>query len=183
MIGWTSGAPTPQETDLHSMTSRQLQPVFIVGQFKCGTSWLLRILSAHPNVIGVAEIDIVTAACAIKSGAAVLAPTTERLNRFFDKSAWCNIQSPGGWEYTDVVARFQRREIIPTKPWNRSHPRKFIHLSPEAGRTLYERVTAAATPDQAMDAFLAAVSTDADEETHVVLKSADQISRLHILQA
>jgi len=163
--------------------TRQLQPVFIVGQYKCGTSWLLRILSAHPNVIGVAEIDIVSASCNIKSGAAVLAPTAERLNRFFDKAMWCNNHSPSGWENTDVVARFQRREAIPTKPWNRTHPRRFVHLSPAAARALYEQVAAATAPEQAMNAFLDAVSTDADQETHLVLKSADQISRLHILHA
>ncbi|MDP9254715.1 MAG: sulfotransferase, partial [Verrucomicrobiota bacterium] len=68
------------------MTRRDLQPVFIVGQYKCGTTWLLRILSAHPDVIGVAEIDIVSASCDMKGGAVVLAPTPERLERFFDKS-------------------------------------------------------------------------------------------------
>ena len=48
------------------MTTRQLQPVFIIGQAKCGTTWLLRILSAHPHVIGVAEIDVINAACDFK---------------------------------------------------------------------------------------------------------------------
>lgn len=161
----------------------QLQPVFIVGQYKCGTSWLLQILSAHPNVVGVEEIDIVSAACYVKSGVAVLAPTAERLNRFFDKSMWCNAYTPSGWEYADVVARFQRGEPIPTRPWHRNQPRKFMHLSAEAARALYEKVVAATAPEQAMNAFLQAVSTDADKETHVVLKSAAQISRLEILRA
>jgi Sulfotransferase domain len=186
MIGWISGAEDEewaQRIDSQRMTARQLQPVFIVGQYKCGTTWLLRILSAHPNVIGVTELDVVSASCDLKSGLAVLAPTAERLSRFFDKSMWCNARTRSGWDYTDVAARFERGEVIPTRPWKRSQPRKFMHLSAEAGRALYEKIAAATTPEDAMDAFLEAVCTDAREETHVVLKSAYQISRLAVLNA
>jgi len=165
------------------MTTRRLQPVFIIGQYKCGTTWLLRILSAHPNVIGVAEMDVVRAACDFKWGAAMLAPTAERLNRFFDKSKWCNAHNDGAWAYTDVVARFERGETIPSRPWQRSEPRKFMHLSPVAARGLYEKIVAAGKAEDAMDAFLEAVCSDAQEETHVVLKAADQISRLAALNA
>ena len=165
------------------MTSRQLQPVFIVGQYKCGTTWLLRTLSAHPHVIGVAEINVVKAACDFKWGAAVLAPTAERLNRFFDKSMWCNAYNGDAWAYTDVVTRFQRGETMPARPWQRSEPRKFMHLSPESARGLYEKIAAATKPEDAMEGFLEAVCSDAQEETHVVLKAADQISRLATLNA
>jgi hypothetical protein len=164
------------------MMRRCLQPVFIVGQYKCGTTWLLRILSAHPDAVGVAEIDIVNASCDVKHGSAVLAPTAERLDRFFDKSTWCNCYTPSGWKYADVVARFERGEAIPTRFWNRTQPRKFVHLSVEAARVLYEQIKAATTLEEAMDAFLDAVCTDARQESHVVLKAADQISRLQILQ-
>ena len=143
------------------MTTRRLQPVFIIGQYKCGTTWLLRILSAHPHVIGVAEIDVVKAACDFKWGTAVLAPTAERLSRFFDKSMWCNTYNEGAWAYTDVVARFDRGETIPTRPWQRCEPRKFMHLSSQAARGLYEKIVAATKPEDAMEAFLEAVCSDA----------------------
>ncbi|MEM9568404.1 MAG: sulfotransferase domain-containing protein [Cyanobacteria bacterium P01_E01_bin.34] len=39
-----------------------MTPVFIVAQYKCGTSWLLSALSAHPDILGMREIDIVRAA-------------------------------------------------------------------------------------------------------------------------
>jgi hypothetical protein len=169
--------------NLHRMTTRQLQPVFIIGQYKCGTTWLLRILSAHPHVIGVAEINVVKAACDFKWGTAVLAPTSERLSRFFDKSMWCNTYNESAWAYTDVVARFERGETIPTRHWQRSEPRKFMHLRSQAARGLYEKIVAATKPEDAMEAFLEAVCSDAQEETHVVLKAADQISRLATLNA
>jgi Sulfotransferase domain len=182
----TSGAEnkqSPQGIEFARMTPRQLQPVFIVGQYKCGTTWLLRILSTHPHVIGVAEINVVKAACDFKWGAAVLAPIPERLSRFFDKSMWCNTYNGGAWAYTDVIARFQRGETIPARPWQRSEPRKFMHLSSQSARGLYEKIVAAIKPEDAMEAFLEAVCSDAQEETHVVLKAADQISRLATLNA
>jgi hypothetical protein len=165
------------------MTNPYLQPVFIVGQYKCGTSWLGRILSAHPAVIGVSEIDIVGASCNIKRAGVALAPTRERLERFFDKSTWCTVHTAAGWEYVDVVARFECGEPIPTRAWNRSQPRKFMHLSTAAAGALYRQIKTATTPEQAMDAFLEAVCTDAREESHVVLKAADQISKFQILKA
>jgi hypothetical protein len=180
----TSGAEnkqSPERIEFARMTTRQLQPVFIIGQYKCGTTWLLRILSAHPHVIGVAEIDVVKAACDFKWGTAVFAPTAERLSRFFDKSMWCNAYNESAWAYTDVVARFERGETIPTRPWQRSEPRKFMHLSSQVARGLYEKIVAATEPEEAMEAFLEAVCSDAQEETHVVLKAADQISRLATL--
>jgi Sulfotransferase domain len=165
------------------MTRGDLQPVFIVGQYKCGTSWLVRIFSAHPDVIGVAEIDIVGASCNIKRGAVTPASAPQRLERFFTKSTWCNCYTAAGWEYTDVVARFEQGEDIPTRPWNRSQPNKFMHLSTGTARALYHQIKSATSPEEAMDAFLAAVCADARQESHVVLKAADQISKLEILQA
>jgi hypothetical protein len=165
------------------MTRSYLPPIFIVGQYKCGTSWLARILGAHPDVIGVHEIDIVDASCKVKHGAVTLAPMQQRLDRFFDKSAWCNNYTPSGWEYADVVARFERGEEIPTRKWNRNKPLKFMHLSAETARTLYNEIKAATTPEQAMDAFLTAASANAERESYVVLKAADQLWNFEVLQS
>jgi Sulfotransferase domain len=165
------------------MTRSYLPPIFIVGQYKCGTSWLARILGAHPDIIGVHEIDIVDASCKIKNGAVTLAPMEQRLDRFFDKSAWCNNCTPSGWEYADVVARFERGEVIPARSWDRSKPLKFMHLSAETARTLYNEIKAATTPEQAMDAFLTAVSANAERESYVLLKAADQLWNFDILQS
>ena len=32
--------------------------VFIVGHFKCGTTWLINMLSLHPDIIGIAETNL-----------------------------------------------------------------------------------------------------------------------------
>jgi hypothetical protein len=165
-----------------NMRHSYLPPIFIVGQYKCGTSWLARILGAHPDVIGVHEIDIVKASCNRKHGAVALAPMQQRLDRFFDKSDWCNNYTPAGWEYADVVARLERGEEIPTRSWDHSKPLKFMHLKAEAARRLYNQIKAATTPEQAMDAFLTAVCANAERESYVVLKAADQLWNFNVLQ-
>jgi hypothetical protein len=75
------------------------ETIFICGLYKCGTSWLLSALSAHPDVTGLAEIDIIRAACALEPDPAApaargrfeLAPVETRLGRFFGRSAWCRL--------------------------------------------------------------------------------------------
>jgi hypothetical protein len=165
------------------MTRSYLRPIFIVGQYKCGTSWLAGILGAHPDVIGVSEIDIVDSSCNVKNGVVTLAPMEQRMDRFFDKSAWCNNYTPSGWEYADVVARFERGEAIPTRSWDRSMPLKFMHLSAETARRLYNEIKAATAPEQAMDAFLTAVCANAERESYVLLKAADQLPNFEVLQS
>lgn len=178
------------------MNRRNLEPVFIVGQFKCGTSWLLRILSAPPKVNGVAEIDIVRAAYELprvddESGGSVprLASVEDRLNRFFDRSGWCVHYDGSRWRGTDTSAQLERGGDLRTifgdlarKP-DRSKPKKFMNLTPEVATALYHRIKGAERPEAALDAFLEAVCIEAESESHVVLKAADQIAVFDTLEA
>ena len=70
-------------------------------------------------------------------------------------------------------------------PWlvRNVHRGVILAIENPAARELYERIVAASKPEDAMEAFREAVCTDAQEETHVVLKAADQISRLAALNA
>jgi hypothetical protein len=75
------------------------EPVFICGLYKCGTSWLLAALSAHPDVTGLAEVDIIRAACDVDRSSSsmfrgrspALAPVAVRMGRFFGRCAWCRL--------------------------------------------------------------------------------------------
>jgi hypothetical protein len=157
-------------------------PVFIVGQYKCGTSWLLRILSAHPQVIGIREIDIVKAACHIDGPTVRLRSVEDRLHHFFDRSGWCAISSPTGWDNMDVIARFkQGKEFKRTLP-DPAKPQRFINLSSSTVHTLYHRLKTAIHPEEAMDAFLEAVCDDWQNMSYVVLKAADQLRVFKALQ-
>jgi SAM-dependent methyltransferase len=162
--------------------SRSLQPIFIVGQYKCGSTWLLDSLSAHPKVIGIAEIDIVRAACNFGPTGATLAPMKERLYRYFDGSGWCAYYDGHRWNYNDVVARLERSEKIPTVPGNRNKTQRFMNLSSEAQARIYYRIKNAERPEEAMDAFLEGVSEGMEDVSHVVLKACDQIAVFDVLQ-
>ena len=53
---------------------------FIVGHYKCGTTWLINMLSLHPDIIGIAETNLFKYAFSTK--------VNERLNILFSHSAW-----------------------------------------------------------------------------------------------
>lgn len=67
------------------------KPIFIVGMYKSGTSWLLAALSAHPNLIGLREIDIVKAVCRYEGDRLVARTPRERIEQFFGSSSWCSL--------------------------------------------------------------------------------------------
>ncbi len=68
-------------------------------------------------------------------------------------------------------------------PWDRSRPRKFMHLRPEVGVNLYRQIKSAQKPEEAVEAFLEALCSDALGETHIVLKAADQIAVFDVLNS
>ncbi|MEL7085587.1 MAG: sulfotransferase domain-containing protein [Cyanobacteria bacterium P01_A01_bin.3] len=175
-----------------------MTPVFIVAQYKCGTSWLLSALSAHPDVLGMREIDIVRAAHArvaqvdmaktiggdAESGAAIFASNLtsdivnpDRLTLFFGKSAWSpSSETPGhlqAGQHPTALAEGERKF---------SRPQSIRDLSQAQATALYSRILAAEHPHQAMAAFLETVTASESGASHVVLKAADQISVLDALQ-
>lgn len=151
-----------------------LEPVFIVGQYKCGTSWLLSALSAHPDVIGVGEIDVVRAACDIRDGSPELAPERERLERFFGRTAWCS---------ANTVDALEQGLAEPPRRSDLSRPQVFRDLEPRVALELYRQIKSASHPWQATEAFLEAVGAAAQHQTHLVLKGADQIKLFAVLRS
>jgi hypothetical protein len=162
---------------------RAPEPVFIVGQYKCGTSWLLQALSAHPHAVGTSEIDVVRAAYRIERRTATPASPDERLARFF--TSWCPKQDDGKivWRGSEVRARLERGEEIPRQTWSGWTPRTCLQVPPEALRTFYRRAQDARLPEDAMDAFVEAAWAGAEDATVVVFKGADQIAVFDLLQA
>jgi hypothetical protein len=157
-----------------------MEPVFIVAQYKSGTSWLLSALSAHPAVRGLREIDIVRAAYEVEGDVAAPAGLDHRLPHFFGKSAWCNEQALG----YDVVAALAAGEHPEPEKAQPGRPQGFADLHRETALDLYATIRDAADPEESLDAFVAATAAGApDGVTHLVLKAADQIAVLDQLQA
>jgi hypothetical protein len=102
---------------------RYLEPIFIVGQYKCGTSWLLNVLNAHPQIAGVDEIDLVRAACQLtmdenghfmRGSSPRLASVENRMQSFFDRSSWSTYFEERKWHGTNTSTRLERGENIQT---------------------------------------------------------------------
>jgi hypothetical protein len=156
-----------------------LEPVFIVGQQQCGTSWLLEALSAHRQIRGIRQIDVVRAATRVQRlpfGLRFsLAPEADRLTAFFCRSAWC--PDPA------VLRRLQRGQDWHRVPGAPDLPQTLYDLEPDWVRDLYRRIRAASRPEDAMDAFLEAVCTSPQDETHLVFEATDQVAVLSVLQS
>lgn len=193
MIRSDSRTP-PRRRSAHDRTFRldgsPPEPVFIVGCYKCGTSWLLAALSAHPRALGIREVDPVFAARTafgeqprwyqrIWDFRRVIAPTAghraERITQaFLSESAWCP---------QDFLKEVQLGKRHGHGERDDSRPQSFRDLDPEVAMSLYRRLQRARRPEDAMDAFLDAVSSEPRGATHLVLKSAKQLSVFDDLQA
>jgi hypothetical protein len=157
-----------------------MEPVFIVAQYKCGTSWLLGALSAHPAVIGLREIDIVRGAYAVSGASAIPADRDHRLSHFFGMSAWCNRNQ---FDRDPVESLAAGEHAVPQKI-NLDRPQGFADLQPDTALDLYRRVRDAGQPQDALDAFVAATAAAATSEmSHLVLKAADQVAVFDLLSA
>lgn len=151
-----------------------MKPVFIVAQYKCGTSWLLSSLAAHPDVIGLREIDIVRAVYRKGRRAIEAAPRDHRLRGFFGTSAWCR---------EDPLDALQRGDHQDPGPPKLGRPQGFADLAPQMALDLYRAVRDLDDPHQTMDAFVTATSNASEGQTTLVLKAADQIAMFDQLQA
>ena len=66
-------------------------PIFIVGLYKNGTSWLLSALAAHPEFSALRELDVLRSVAG-RSGRRLL-PPEERLTNVFGRSAFCALRA------------------------------------------------------------------------------------------
>lgn len=140
-----------------------LLPVFIVAQYKCGTSWLLAALAAHPDMVGIREIDVIRGAYRSEDDQLRPASPEERLEYFFGRTAWCPEYPPP--------------DALPRRPGDLSKPQGYSDLPPDVMSNLHDAIESAGTPLQALDAFVRGVTpTGPDAPKQIVLKAADQIA-------
>jgi predicted O-methyltransferase YrrM len=161
-----------------------LKPVFIVGQYKCGTTWLLNALAAHPQVLGVAEVDLVRAVYNFAKNECV-GPATreERLYRFFDGSGWCAFHDGRSWRGRDVIERMEQGRTPEVIPGDAGQPLRFLNLPAATQRLLYDRIREADDPQLALNSFLSVISSEESTASHLVMKAADQVPIIEWLES
>ncbi len=162
--------PLAATVHLEASTDNPL-PICIVGQYKCGTSWLLAALSAHPELLGVRELGLLQACCD-RGGESVSLTEIEVRNRLLFQSS--------AWSHGNALERTLAREDDSAEVDLR-RPLSIADLPPAEVRRFYRRCQAASSPYALMDDFLALIRTRSPGTQAVVLKSANQAGFVDVI--
>ncbi|MGE5625977.1 MAG: sulfotransferase domain-containing protein [Bacillota bacterium] len=176
-----------------SASATPADPVFIVGLYKNGTSWLLSALAAHPEFAALRELDVLRSVAG-RSGRRLL-PAEQRLANVFGKSAFCALRAeqlaqarglyrvPAAEAVAGLASLFAAEEGK-SGPWiSRGKPLGFMNFQPETLTAAFAALQRSVTPAAAMDGFLTALAPGLPPGRRLVLKGADQILCLDALQA
>jgi hypothetical protein len=143
-------------------------PVFIVGLYKNGTSWLLSALAAHPEFAALRELDVLRSVAG-RSGRRLL-PPHERLANVFGRSAFCALraeQLQSARPFYDLppeeavagLARLLAPDGGKGGHWpSQGRPLGFQNFAPELLARGFAALRDATTSAEAMDGFLAALA-------------------------
>ncbi len=179
------------------MNKRPKNPIFIIGLYKCGTTWLLSALSAPPQALGLREFDVIRAATVKGADRIELPPPEERAKAFFARSSWCMADPDTALEALQIspekAAALIRNSPAELKiPDDRRSgrpgiagllPRTFYDLDAESATEMIRAVKEAKYPEQLVGRFIELAATPGEAGGHVVLKAADQIAVFDKLQA
>lgn len=180
-------------------------PVFIVGLYKNGTSWLLNALAAHPQFAALRELDMLRSVGG-REGRRLL-PRRQRLANVFGKSAFCGLKAeqlaPGAfrahltdppgtaatlYDLPPSLAVTVLREMLTAVHGQRpldtglARPLVFLNFPPQRTEAAFAALAAADDVSSAMDGFLAGLTPALPAGRRLVLKGADQILCLDALQ-
>ena len=189
------------------------EPIFIAGMYKSGTSWLLRVLNAHPRVKGVKEIDLLRAGAGEPERGDALLPMKERLFGYFGNNSWgampkdvtddaeaaailrrygCDIQVMDIFDLpaekaVDAVIEIAKLVASPERtrwlPMDRKPLLSLLELPRVTVLELYRKIQDAGDIYSASDAFIECLATVPPQSRILVLKGADQIARYEYLKA
>jgi hypothetical protein len=189
------------------------EPIFIAGMYKSGTSWLLRVLNAHPGVKGVKEIDLLRAGAGEPDRGDALLPMKERLFGYFGNNSWgamprdvtddaeaaailriygCDKQVMDIFDLptekaVDAVIEIAKLVASPARtrwlPMDRKPLLSMLALPRPAIIDLYRKIKGTTDIYAAADAFIECLSSVPPQSCVLVLKGADQIARYEYLKA
>ena len=188
-------------------------PVFIVGIYKCGTSWLLRILDQHPAMHGIRELDLLKAGAGDDENGDKLLSRNEVLFNYFGVNLWSLLRDgtnevskatqillkhtgtnslksifnlPAERAVDAIVELLNlklKQDVSAWVPADKKPLFSFLDLPRQSLIALYKQIAAAQSVYEAGDAFIEAVRSLCTPEQVVVLKAADQIARYDYLRA
>ncbi len=187
-----------------------MEPLFIVGMYKSGTSWLLACLSAHDQCVGFREVDLIKSfgvyrRSPLKRAFRIHDPAT-RIQSIFGKSAWCHLPTPFYQELIDELGKPDQTLLdLPPRTvidhisnhfisqgrrlkhdTNYSIPRNFLFLSQERLEQLYSDIMRTEDVDVFLNRVFQLVEDELTERSltdlrYYLFKGADQISHIDAL--
>ena len=187
-------------------------PLFIVGMYKSGTSWLLRILDQHPRLRGVKEIDLISAGAGTVEDSDTLLPQKQRLISYFSANTWAYLPRDviGNIQATSILTRntgstsissifeLPAERAIDTilelyalkmkeskSDWTPIEKRQLLSIVDVPRKSLvslYNCIADAGSIYDAADAFLEAMYPIINKTSILVLKGADLIARYEYLK-
>lgn len=189
-----------------SARARDLDPIFIVGLYKNGTSWLLSALAAHPQFSALRELDTLRSMGG-RRGRRLL-PRRKRLANVFGRSAFCGLKAeqlapnifrgflpPGETASVDSLYALPPATAVATlrnmlaaehgqRPLGTDLQRPLVFLNFPASRLeeAFAAVDAARDVPAAVAGFLAGLAPALPKGRRLVLKGADQILALDALR-
>lgn len=174
-------------------------PIFIVGLYKNGTSWLLSALAAHPEFAALRELDVLRSVAG-RNGRRLL-PPDERLANVFGRSAFCPLRAEQLAPKAFHSHLTEAQDPAPRSLYRLPPPAAIAVISSmlraEGGRQVpglsdgvpsgfrnfpapvleraFSALRDASGPVAAMDGFLAALAPALPPARRLVLKGADQV--------
>ena len=187
------------------------EPLFIVGMYKSGTSWLLRILDQHPLLRGVKEIDLIGAGAGKISGGNTLLPRKERLMNYFGGNAWGALPTDLQGDYQaisilkrntgsdsvqsifdlpaeqaidailELYALRNQRGKVEWAPYESRELLSIVDVPKDLLVSLYMHIARADTVYTAADSFVKTMYMTLNQNVNLVFKGADTLARYEML--
>ena len=171
--------------------------VFICGLYKCGTSWLLQALSRYSQAVGLREIDLLKLTHQAKPPFKAFAKETMLAN-ILGRNAWCRItgeqlelmhkelKGKSPTRYYEALSQFKPKNCRPLQdrqhdPSELTIPLTFFDLPPERAIELIDKLFLADSGEQVIQAFKDTYDPIIKAPYKLVLKGADQIVMLPVL--
>ncbi len=154
------------------------QPIHIVGMYKCGTSWLLAALSAHPAAVGLREFDIVRASLAPHDQGGLMLEAGDRERRYFSGHPYCRMTPDelSGFTGQSGSPEIPERFALGKRSPNLSKPLSFRDVPDQRKLEFHQQLLGAKSARALVGDFLEMNGSLAPEATHLILKSADQVA-------
>jgi len=151
-----------------------MKQIFISGMYKSGTSWLLSILSAHPDLVGFRELDIIRGLFETAGHRSSSRAPADRMRQILGRYPFCRLDA----KELGLLASGDRSPLdAPRRNKDEEHatPQRLLDLPSEVAHGVLEMLLSSESSEEVARELLGRLSRALPSKSGVVLKSADQL--------